>query len=82
MKILIVGGSGTLGQAVVNELKDRHTIIVAAHSHGDIRVDIKDPSSIEHMYRSIGDFDAVVSTVGKVNFGDLASMTMDDYYVG
>ncbi len=40
MRILTIGGTGTLGEAVVNELSPRHEMIVAAHEHGDLRVDI------------------------------------------
>jgi NAD(P)-dependent dehydrogenase (short-subunit alcohol dehydrogenase family) len=82
MKIIVVGATGTIGQAVVKELSKRHTVIPVSHKHGDIRVDIKEPGSIEHMYREIGDFDALVSTIGKVHFADLATMTADDYYIG
>lgn len=34
MKILIVGGTGTLGKAIVAELSVRHTVIVAGHTIG------------------------------------------------
>ena len=32
--MIVVGGTGTIGKAVVNELKQRHEIIVAGHNHG------------------------------------------------
>jgi NAD(P)-dependent dehydrogenase (short-subunit alcohol dehydrogenase family) len=82
MKIIVVGGTGTIGKAVVKELAKRHTIMVAGFSHGDIKVDIKDIKSIETMYKSIGKFDAVVSTVGKVHFGDFTEMTPEHYFIG
>lgn len=82
MKIIVIGGTGKIGQAVVKELIQRHTVIVAAHQHGDIKVDITDVTSIEKMYQSAGKFDAVVSTVGKVHFGELAEMKPDDYLIG
>ncbi|MEO8400244.1 MAG: short chain dehydrogenase [Gammaproteobacteria bacterium] len=82
MKIIVVGGTGKIGQAVVKELIQRHTIIVAAHQHGDIKVDITDVASIEKMYQSAGKFDAVVSAAGKVHFGEFADMKPDDYLIG
>jgi NAD(P)-dependent dehydrogenase (short-subunit alcohol dehydrogenase family) len=82
MKIIVVGGTGTIGKAVVAELAKRHTIIVAGHKQGDIKVDINDKKSIEQMYQSVGEFNAVVSTVGKVHFGDFAEMTPDHYFIG
>lgn len=40
MKILIVGATGTIGRAVVNELNDRHELILAGSKSGDITVDM------------------------------------------
>jgi uncharacterized protein YbjT (DUF2867 family) len=60
MKILVVGGTGTIGQAVIKELSPRHTMIVAGHTTGDIKVDITDTNSIKKMYESVGKVDAVV----------------------
>ncbi len=82
MKIIVVGGTGTIGQAVVDELSKRHEIVVAAHSSGDVQVDINDKQSIEAMYKQVGKFDAVISTVGKVHFGALTEMTDTLYDVG
>lgn len=82
MKIIVVGGTGTIGSAVVKELSSRHTVIVASHSQGDVKVDIKNPQSIEDMYKKINDFDAVVSTVGKVHFGLFTEMTAENYQTG
>ncbi len=63
MRILIIGGTGTVGQAVVNALSPRHEMIIAAHEHGDLRVDIADVNSMENMYKKIGNIDAVSPTV-------------------
>ena len=82
MKIIVIGGSGTIGKAVAKELGQRHTVVVASREHGDVRVDIKDSASIEQMYHKVGDFDAVVSTVGKVHFADFTEMTMEDFNLG
>lgn len=82
MKIIVVGGTGTIGKAVVNELKSRHEIIIAAHNHGDVKLDITDSESIENMYKTIGNFDGVIATTGKVKFDELTKMTADDYFIG
>jgi len=57
-------------------------IIVAGYSHGDFQVDIKNADSIRQLYQSIGSFDAVVATTGKVHFGSLPEMTADHYAIG
>ncbi len=82
MKIIIVGGTGTIGKAVVKELSHRHQVIIAAHQHGDIRVDITDTQSIEKMYQTAGKVDAVISTTGKIHFGKFTEMKPKDYEIG
>lgn len=82
MRILIIGGTGTLGQAVVNELSPRHEMIIAAHKHGDFRVDIADVNSIEKMYKKTGKIDAVISTTGQVHFAPLSKMNSTLYSIG
>lgn len=82
MKVIIVGGSGTVGRAVAKEIGLRHRVIVAAHRHGDVHVDITDTASIEKMYKSLGEFDAVVATTGKLQFAEFAAMTYEDYMFG
>jgi NAD(P)-dependent dehydrogenase (short-subunit alcohol dehydrogenase family) len=82
MKIIVVGGTGTIGKAVVNELSSRHTIITVGHKSGDFQADILDSTSIEKMYKTIGKFDAVISTTGNVHFGPLDKFTPELFDMG
>lgn len=82
MKIVVVGGTGTIGKAVVANLAKRHTVITCGHQSGEVQVDITHPTSIENMFKAIGPFDALVSTTGQVHFAPLVDMTYDDYFVG
>jgi NAD(P)-dependent dehydrogenase (short-subunit alcohol dehydrogenase family) len=82
MRIIIIGGTGTIGKAVANELAPRHEVIVVGHKQGNITVDIQDTSSIEEMYKKVGQFDAVISTIGNVHFGVLEEMTPEKYRIG
>jgi NAD(P)-dependent dehydrogenase (short-subunit alcohol dehydrogenase family) len=82
MKIVVVGATGTIGKAVVAALQDRHEIVKVGKSRGDRQVDIADSESIRHLFEQIGRFDALVATVGKVHFGDLATMTEKEMAVG
>lgn len=82
MKIIVIGGTGTIGSAITQELKKRHEVITAGYQHGDIQVDISKIDSIENMYRSIDQLDSLVVATGKVVFNDFSKMTVDDYYVG
>lgn len=82
MKILIVGASGTLGQAVAAELGARHDIVRAGRNHGDVRVDMRDSASVAAMYRDVGHVDAVICAAGKVPFAPLAELTESKYLEG
>lgn len=82
VRILVVGASGMIGQAVVAELQSRHEIVTAGRSTGDVRLDLTDAGSIRAGYRAAGRLDAVVCTAGHVTFKVLAEMTAADYDVG
>jgi len=82
MKILIVGASGTIGSFVSGALAERHQIVKAGSKSGDVKVDIKDSSSIRKMFDQVGKVDAVVSAAGKVHFGEFAKMTEAEYAIG
>lgn len=82
MRILVVGGSGTVGQAAVNELSRRHEIVKAGRSSGDVTVDLMDEASVRAMYKHVGKVDAVVSAAGHVHFGPVAEMTPEQFRKG
>lgn len=75
MKILVIGATGTVGTAVINEMKNKGEIIKASREKCDIKVDITSTDSIKQMYKKVGKIDALVSTTGKAHFAPLADMT-------
>ncbi|CRK83326.1 short chain dehydrogenase [Neobacillus massiliamazoniensis] len=84
MKVLIIGGTGTVGKAVIEELNGRHEIIVASRTGGDIQVDIENEASIVEMYKKLPKLDAVVVTTGGRggHVAPLTEMSVEDYRVG
>ncbi|EGQ8091455.1 TPA: short chain dehydrogenase [Vibrio vulnificus] len=78
MKVLIIGATGTIGQAVTEKLAN-HELILAGFDSGDVQVDLGDKASIQHMFETVGKIDAIVSTAGVANFGPLAMQSDDDY---
>ncbi len=82
MKIIIIGGAGTIGQAIRKELATRHEVIVAGTKHGDIKVDMTDKQSIIQMYQTVGKLDAVIAAAGKVHFAALQEMSAENYHIG
>lgn len=82
MRILIVGGSGTVGKAAATELGRRHQIVRAGRSSGDLTVDVMDQASVKAMYARLGKVDAIVTCVGHVHFGPVAAMTPEQFRKG
>lgn len=54
MKILLIGATGLLGQAVKQELEGEHEIIGAALEGADFNVDMTKPDQIREMFEKIG----------------------------
>lgn len=82
MKVLLVGASGIIGRGIDAELSQRHEIVRASRSSGDVNVDLTDIASIRAMFAKVGKVDAVVSATGKVHFGDFSEMEDDKYRIG
>ena len=82
MKIVIIGSTGTIGQAVVEALSGNHDIVKVGNRGGDFQVDISSTESIKKLYDSVGNFDALVSAAGLAKFGALAELKDEDYSLG
>lgn len=82
MKIIVIGATGTIGKAVVAALQGDHEVVKVGSKSGDAQVDIKDTSSIRGLFEKVGKFDALISTVGKVHFGDFAKLTEKEVEIG
>jgi NAD(P)-dependent dehydrogenase (short-subunit alcohol dehydrogenase family) len=82
MRVLVVGASGTIGRAVVDELRPRHEIVAVGRASGDVRMDITDAASVRAAFEQIGAFEALVSATGSVTFAPFADMQPADYEIG
>ena len=79
MRVVVVGGTGTIGSAVVAALTGRHEVVVVGRNRGAVQVDLASPDSIRAMFQSVGKLDAVVSAAGQAKFGSLDELTDADY---
>ncbi|MCP3024630.1 short chain dehydrogenase [Cupriavidus basilensis] len=82
MKIVVIGASGTLGQAVAENLSARHDVVRVGKSRGEHRVDLTRPESVQALFDATGRVDAIVATTGSLFFGPLAQMRAEDFDIG
>ena len=82
MRVLLIGSTGRLGAAVHDALRDRHEVVTASRSGGDVTVDITDPSTIAAMYEQVGRVDAVACAAGHVPYLPLGEITTEDIAKG
>lgn len=81
-KILLIGASGTIGQAVLANLGARHDVITVGRSSGTHRADFSQPGAVAKLFEAVGKVDAIVSTAGNLHFGPLAEMTAEQFNLG
>ncbi|MEO1548766.1 MAG: short chain dehydrogenase [Bacteroidota bacterium] len=82
MKILIVGGNGTIGKKVSAHFKTSNEVIIAGRTEGDVLVDIADSQGIAKMFAQIGPVDAIVCIAGEAKWDTFQNLSEEDYYVG
>lgn len=82
MKILVIGGNGTIGKKVASHLNERHDIIIAGRSSGDFLVDIADTDSIRELLESIPSLDSIICCAGEAKWDDFKDLSEEDFYIG
>jgi len=82
MRILIIGGNGTIGRTVTNHLKQEHEVLIAGRSNGDVNVNIADSASIKAMFEATGTLDAIVCIAGEAKWAPFMELSEEDYYIG
>ena len=82
MKIIIIGGQGTIGKKVAAHLAKTHEILIGGRNSGDIIVDMADRASIEAMYQSVENIDAVVCIAGEAKWAPFHAMSEADFNIG
>jgi len=81
MRILVVGGTGVIGRAVVAALRAEHEVVTAARSGADLSVDMTSKDSIAELFRRAGRLDAVVSCAGGAAYRPLTQLTDEDFAI-
>lgn len=82
MKIVVIGGTGTIGSSVVKELSLRHEVIAVGSKKGTFQCDIGSEASIRNLFTKIGKCDAIAIAAGNVYFADFSQMKPSDFEIG
>ena len=82
MKILIVGGNGTIGKTITAALEDQHELLVAGRTSGDLQIDISNSESIKSALEKIGPIDSIICAAGEAKWAPFKDLNEDDFYLG
>ncbi|MBQ1016879.1 short chain dehydrogenase [Micromonospora sp. D93] len=78
MRIIVVGGAGTIGRRLVPALRSHgHDVVVAGRTSGNVHVDLTAHATIEAMYREVGAVDNVVSIAAHGALDEFTTLTSD-----
>lgn len=53
MKILVIGGTGTIGKRIVEHFSKDHQVLIASRSSKDYPINIADTKSIKALFKKI-----------------------------
>ena len=79
MKVIVIGATGTIGNEVAKAFTAKKHQVLGASRKGEIKVDIEDSASIEKLFATHKDVDAVVSCAGDGAFKALTELTDADF---
>lgn len=82
MKIILVGGNGTIGKKVSDYFSNKHETIIVGRSSGDIQADISDSKSIKAMFDKTGKVDAIICMAGDAKWAPFNDLSEEDFYIG
>lgn len=82
MKILIIGGNGTIGKPVTDYFSVENEVITAGRNSGNLQVNIEDSKSIKAMFEKTGKLDAILCIAGEARWANFDELTEEDYYIG
>jgi NAD(P)-dependent dehydrogenase (short-subunit alcohol dehydrogenase family) len=82
MRILIIGGNGTVGRKVSQYFQQNHEVIIAGRNSGDVNIDIADSNSIQKGLAAAGQLDAVICIAGEAKWAPFNDLSEEDFYIG
>jgi NAD(P)-dependent dehydrogenase (short-subunit alcohol dehydrogenase family) len=74
VKVVVIGGTGTIGSAVAEALRGSHEV-VAASRRTDPRVDLADTGTIAALFEFVNDADAVICCAANAPLGSITEIS-------
>ena len=82
MKILVVGGTGTIGKTIVAHFLTGNEVVVAGRTSGAFQVDIADSKSIKKLFKKVGKVDAIICAAGEAKWAPFDQLSEKDFHIG
>ena len=85
MKILVIGGTGTIGKRIVEHFSKKHKVLVAGRSSKDYKIDIADSRTIKQLFKKIkkeGKLDAIICAAGEAKWAPFKDLSETDFHIG
>jgi len=86
MKILVIGGTGTIGRRIVELFSKDHQVLVAGRSSKDYPIDIANTRSIKRLFKNIkktsGKLDAIICAAGEAKWAPFKDLSEADFHIG
>lgn len=82
MKILLVGGTGTIGKRIAWRLQEKHVLVTAGTKSGDVQFDMTNAHSIEELFDKVGKVDAIAAAAGGAPMAHISDLTEEQFYEG
>jgi NAD(P)-dependent dehydrogenase (short-subunit alcohol dehydrogenase family) len=79
LRLLVVGATGTIGEAIATALSQNHQIVAASRTSERARVDITDPTSIRALFEAVGPVDGVIVAAGAARLKPLGQFDDEDF---
>ncbi len=83
MRILVIGGHGTIGKYLFSFFKEAgHDVITAGRNSGDYKVDIAITETVKALFEQVGRLDAIIVAAGEAKWAPFEELTEEDYLIG
>jgi len=82
MRILVIGGTGTIGKTIVAHFLSGNEVIVVGRTTAGFKVDIANSKSIKKLFKKTGKVDAIICAAGEAKWAPFDKLTEKDFHIG